>query len=146
MQRSQRRLANPYVILLSGILCLYVLVLAVAYRSGWIGTGEKAVKVDRRDSMEYYKVLLQVIDASPHRDSIVDVGSGFPPFLRFVKSVPSKTVLAPYFANYGRVVNNTGFTDWSLFPDHRVIQADFMQSEMPCVSFDIVLCSQVVAL
>eukprot|EP00603_Paraphysomonas_imperforata_P005195 CAMPEP_0114417808 /NCGR_PEP_ID=MMETSP0103-20121206/3162_1 /TAXON_ID=37642 ORGANISM="Paraphysomonas imperforata, Strain PA2" /NCGR_SAMPLE_ID=MMETSP0103 /ASSEMBLY_ACC=CAM_ASM_000201 /LENGTH=228 /DNA_ID=CAMNT_0001586127 /DNA_START=271 /DNA_END=957 /DNA_ORIENTATION=+ len=117
--------------------------MVVAYRSGWISTGEKPVKVDRRDSMEYYKVLLQVIDSSPHRDSIVDVGSGFPPFLRFVKSVPSKTVLAPYFANYARVVNNTGFTDWSLYPDHHVIQADFMQAEMPCVSFDIVLCSQV---
>ena len=141
--------------LLCGALLVYALNLVRLHSSGSASDGSSGKGGGRsrgaRDDLQYYDELLRIITALAHKDresrnesrSILDVGSAFPPFLRLVTSVRNKTVLAPYFVNYERVVDNTGYTDWAQYPDLRVVHSDFMHEDIPCASYDIVLCSQV---
>jgi len=103
----------------------------------------KQTRGEHRDEMRYYKEILRVIGDAPYHESILDVGSAFPPFLRRVPNIPNKTIIAPYFVNYGQ----TGYSNWSQYSNYTLVQADFLKMDVDKMahnsSFDIVMCSQV---
>jgi len=94
-----------------------------------------------REHLRYYTELFQVIktitDENPFVKSILDVGSGSPPFIRHIDWIYNKTVIAPYFATY-RNESNEISGQWNI----TVIKADFLDKEVK-VEADLVLCSQV---
>ena len=98
-------------------------------------------KKNKREEMLYYRELRKAIYSSPQQESILDVGSAFPPFLRRV-NIPNRTVLAPYFVQYGQSPSPSN-QNWTEYEGIKVWRADFMQIDIPLYSFDIVLCSQV---
>jgi len=69
--------------------------------------------------------------------SIVDVGSGVPPFLRHVHWVPHRMAVGPYFVSYKGKATTGSFTENNI----TFVQADFMQWK-PSVKYDVVICSQ----
>jgi len=79
-----------------------------------------------------------------HAQSVLDVGSGHPPFLRLVTWVPNRTVVSPYFTTYdgrpGMSVEEQGLVNGI-----EVVKDDFMGPwNERRGRFDVVMCSQVV--
>jgi hypothetical protein len=91
---------------------------------------------------ELFNTIKNLTTAEPGvYNTIADIGSGFPPFLRHVTWIANKTIVAPYFATYVKANSNATFYDELNRLQIKPIQDDFMSPKIH-LEADMVICCQ----
>jgi SAM-dependent methyltransferase len=94
---------------------------------------------DRLHLRYYDSLFYAAMQFGSKAKSIIEVGCGYDPFLKYMTWIPEKLCVAPYFADYVKGKEN------HIGADIEQVTADFMDFKLPNDrAFDLLICSQVI--